>query len=134
VNKPSIVFVCIENSCRSQLAEAYGHLHGGDEFHIFSAGSKPSGLINPKAVEAMADVGYALGSHTSSSLDSLPDISFAAAITMGCGDECPNVQAQQREEWSIPDPKHLDAEGFARVRDDIEQRILALFERLRRKP
>ena len=130
MKKLPIVFVCIENSCHSQLAEAFGHLNKGDAFEIYSAGSKPSGKVNPKAVATMLERGYDLGTHHSKSLDELPDLEFAAAITMGCGDECGSLTATCREDWGIPDPKHMDAQAFGEIRDGIEQRVKDLMLRL----
>lgn len=130
MKKIPIVFVCVENSCRSQLAEAFGHLNKGERFDIYSAGSRPSGQVNPKAVQTMRERNYDLGSHRSKSLDDLPDIEFAAAITMGCGDECESLRALSREDWGIPDPKHMDATAFGEIRDGIEGRVKDLMARL----
>lgn len=126
-----VVFVCVENSNRSQMAEAFARLHGGADVEAFSAGSRPSGKVNPKAIEAMRLCGYDLARHGSKSLDELPAIAFDAAVTMGCGDACPNVRARVREDWNIPDPREMDAERFHAVRDEIEKRVLELLRRLR---
>ncbi len=125
-----ILFVCVENSCRSQMAEAFGHIHGKTIAETYSSGSKPSGIVNPKAINAMAALSYDLSSHQSKSLDEIPQIEYDYAITMGCGDECPNVIAKQRMDWAIPDPKHLDTEGFNQVRDVIEEKVLDLLKKL----
>src|SRR5687768_3989945 len=93
-----IVFVCVENSCRSQIAEAFGRLFAGANVEIYSAGSRPSGQVNPKAIASMKEIGYDLATHASKSLDDLPKVEFDAAITMGCGDECPFLQAKSRED------------------------------------
>jgi protein-tyrosine-phosphatase len=102
-----VLFVCIENSCRSQIAEAFAHIHGSGKIEAYSAGSSPSGKVNPKAIESMKKTGYDLARHTSKSLDEIPDITFDLVVTMGCGDECPFVRAKNREDWGIPDPKDL---------------------------
>ena len=102
-----VVFVCVENACRSQLAEAFGHLHKAEGVEIYSAGSTPSGQVNPKAVATMAELGYDMNSHRSQGLGELPDIEFDAVITMGCGDNCPWLKGKIREDWALPDPKHL---------------------------
>src|ERR1700677_2712105 len=99
-----IVFVCIENSNRSQMAQAFARMLG---FEAFSAGSRPSGRVNPKAIEAMRELGYDLSSHRSQSLEDLPPGPFDAAVTMGCGDACPNLQAKRQEDWAIPDPRDM---------------------------
>jgi protein-tyrosine-phosphatase len=125
-----VVFVCVENSNRSQMAEAFARLHGAGRVEAFSAGSRPSGRVNPKAVAAMAQVGYDLTTHISKGLDALPAGEYAAAITMGCGDECPAVRARVREDWGIPDPKDLPPDEFNRVRDLIERKVRELLARL----
>lgn len=128
--KKKVLFVCVENSCRSQMAEAFTRIHGGDRIDAFSAGSRPSGTVNPKAVETMKEIGYDLSSHASKSLDEIPAAVYDFVATMGCGDECPFIQSKLREDWSIPDPKNLPPEEFRRVRDEIERRVIAMLERL----
>lgn len=123
-----VLFVCIENSNRSQMAEAFARIHGGDKVEGFSAGSRPSGRINPKAVAAMKEVGYDLTAHTSKGLDELKGKQFHVAVTMGCGDECPLVIAKHRVDWQIPDPKHLPPERFRQVRDMIEKKVVELIQ------
>ena len=112
-----VLFVCVENSNRSQMAEAFAHLYGGDQVEALSAGSKPSGQINPKAVRFMAE------------LDEI-DGAFDAVITMGCGDNCPWVPAKRREDWALPDPKHFDDDGYRAVRDEIAERVKTLLAEL----
>lgn len=126
-----VLFVCIENSCRSQMAEALGIIHGADVFDAYSAGSRPSGVVNEKAITAMKDVGYDLTSHKSKSLDSVPQLEFDYVITMGCGDECPYVRAKKREDWKIPDPKHMEMEEFVEVRDTIKEKVMQLIEEIK---
>ena len=125
-----VLFVCIENSCRSQMAEAFAHLYAQDLIQAYSAGSRPSGWINPKAIAAMAELGYGLDSHTSKSLLEIPSIDFDYVITMGCGDECPFVRAEFHEDWDIPDPKMLPLEQFRQVRDQIGARVKELAVRI----
>ncbi|MDX6403336.1 MAG: hypothetical protein QOH70_791 [Blastocatellia bacterium] len=121
-----LLFVCVENSNRSQMAEAFARIHGGEKVEAYSAGSRPSGRINPKAIESMREVGYDLSLHQSKSLSEIPDIEYDFVATMGCGDACPFVRAEQREDWNIPDPKDLPPNKFRTVRDLIEERILSL--------
>jgi len=102
-----VLFVCVENANRSQMAEAFARIHGGNEVEALSAGSRPSGQINPKAVRFMAELGYDLTRHVSKSLDEIAG-EFDAVITMGCGDNCPWVPAKRREDWALPDPRHMD--------------------------
>jgi arsenate reductase len=126
-----ILFVCVENSNRSQMAQAFARIHGGDNLEAYSAGSRPSGKINPKAIEAMRERGYDLSLHQSKSLDDIPNIEYDAVIGMGCGDEgCPLVKAKRREEWNIPDPKNLPPDEFRTVRNLIEQKVKALLQLL----
>jgi len=122
------LFVCVENSCRSQMAEAFARIHCGEEIEAFSAGSRPSGIVNPKAIESMREVGYDLSKHESKSLDDLPDLEWDFVATMGCGDECPFVKAKRREDWQVPDPKDMSMKDFREVREEIERRVLELVD------
>lgn len=121
-----VLFVCIENSNRSQMAEAFLRMHAPAGVEAASAGSRPSGQVNPRAIQFMREKGYDLAAHASKSLDEIPAGEYEWAITMGCGDECPLVEAKRRTDWMIEDPKHLDDDGFRRVRDDIERKVLDL--------
>src|SRR4051794_24629864 len=122
-----VLFVCVENSNRSQMAEAFARMRGGGRVEAFSAGSRPSGKVNPKAVEAMRELGYDLTTHRSKALAGLLGQEFDAVVGMGCGDEgCPLVKARRKEEWDVPDPKALPPERFREVRDEIGRRVEAL--------
>ena len=123
-----VVFVCVENSNRSQIAEAFARMIGGIE--AYSAGSRPSGKVNPKAIASMRELGYDLAAHHSKSLAELPSVEFDAAVTMGCGDECPALRAKRRIDWQIPCPKELPPEEFAKVRDLIGQNVRELLAEL----
>lgn len=125
-----VIFVCVENSNRSQMAEAFVRRHGGGRIEAVSAGSRPSGRINPKAIAAMAEVGYDLTPHSSKGLVDFNGQHFDAAVTMGCGDECPLVMAKQRHEWQIPDPRDMTPEQFRKVRDLIETKVKELLAAL----
>src|SRR6266704_6995449 len=125
-----VLFVCVENSNRSQMAEAFARIHGGDKIEAYSAGSRPSGKINPKAIAAMKEIGYDLSTHRSKSLSEIPDVEFDFVATMGCGDECPFVRAKRREDWDIPDPKQMEAKEFRIVRDLIEAKVKAVLATL----
>ena len=124
----NILFVCVENSNRSQMAQAFALIHGTNKVRAYSAGSRPSGKINPKAIAAMKEVGYDLRNHVSKSLEEIPEIEFEYAITMGCGDECPYVRAKHRADWDIPDPREMNEEDFRNVRNLIEQKVKGLLE------
>jgi protein-tyrosine-phosphatase len=121
-----ILFVCVENSNRSQMAEAFARIHGAGKVEAHSAGSRPSGRVNPKAVEAMKEVGYDLTTHTSKGLDGFNGREVDVAVTMGCGDACPLVLAGRRVDWQIPDPRDLTPEEFRGVRNLIEAKVKEL--------
>jgi protein-tyrosine-phosphatase len=124
-----ILFVCIENSNRSQMAQAFATIHGGQVVQAFSAGSKPSGIINPKAIAAMKDLGYDLSKHSSKSLDEVKEHApFDAVVTMGCGDACPWMPAKKFIDWQVPDPKHMERDAFNEVRNGIEQKVKDLLQ------
>jgi protein-tyrosine-phosphatase len=125
-----VLFVCIENSNRSQMAEAFAKIHGKGKVEAYSSGSRPSGKVNPKAIDAMKELGYDLTTHSSKSLDEIPDVEYDFVATMGCGDECPFVRAKIREDWAIPDPKHLEPDEFRKVRDLIEQKVKEMLEKI----
>ena len=116
---PSIVFVCVANSCRSQMAEAVAKSMAGDQWEIWSAGSHPSGRVHPVAMEAMRELGLDLSGHRSKGLEALPAREWEYVVTMGCGDACPTVRARHRVEWDIQDPVGLPMEEVRRIRDHI---------------
>jgi arsenate reductase (thioredoxin) len=124
-----ILFVCVENSNRSQMAEAFAKIHGKGKVEAYSSGSRPSGKINPKAIAAMKELGYDLTTHHSKSLDDIPAIPYDYAITMGCGDECPYVIAKNRDDWKLDDPKNLEPDEFNKIRDEIERRVKELINK-----
>jgi arsenate reductase len=126
-----LLFVCIENSNRSQMAEAFARMLGGDRVLAYSAGSKPSGRVSPRAIASMREVGYDLSTHRSKSIAEIPQLEYDAIVSMGCGDACPLVPAKHREDWSIPDPRDLEPERFVEVRDQIRRQVAALLARLR---
>jgi protein-tyrosine-phosphatase len=128
--KNNILFVCIENSNRSQMAQAFAIIHGGDTVTAYSAGSRPSGRINPKAMASMKELGYDLSTHDSKSLDDIPNAVYDYAITMGCGDACPMVNAKNRDDWDIPDPRDMDESEFRKVRDMIESKVKDLLQKI----
>lgn len=129
----NILFVCIENSNRSQMAQAFANMYGAGDVAAYSAGSKPSGVINPKAIAAMKELGYDLTIHQSKSLDDLPDIEFEYAVTMGCGDACPLVRAKHREDWNIPDPRNMEEVEFRKVRNMIRDKVKELAMRMNKE-
>ena len=125
-----VLFVCVENSNRSQMAEGFARARGGTRVDAQSAGSQPSGVINPRAIALMAERDIDLRTQHSKSLQDVGDAEFDAVVTMGCGDACPWIPAKRRDDWALPDPKHLSDEDFRCVRDEIEQRVTALLRDL----
>ncbi len=124
MNHPKrLLFVCVENANRSQMAEAFARILGGAAVEAYSAGSRPSGVVNPKAIAAMRELGYDLSTHASKSLHDLPQVEFDFVATMGCGDSCPWIPARHRADWSIPDPKYMSPEQFNTVRDLIRDKV-----------
>ncbi len=132
MNKKKILFVCIENSNRSQMSQAFAKIIRGDKVEAYSAGSKPCGIVNPKAIAAMKELGYDLSKHDSKSLDEVKAFApFDVVVTMGCGDVCPWMPAKQFIDWQIPDPKHLSPKQFNEVRDFIKSKVKELIDDLK---
>ena len=126
-----ILFVCIENSNRSQMAEAFATMYGQGDVLAFSAGSLPSGKINPKAIAAMKELGYDLSNHSSKSLEEVKnEAPFDVVVTMGCGDACPWMPAKKHIDWQIPDPRAMEPDAFNIVRDSIKGRVEDLIDLL----
>jgi arsenate reductase (thioredoxin) len=126
---PSLLFVCVENSGRSQMAEGFARAAGGARVDAHSAGSKPSGAVNPRAIAMMKEKGIDLSGHRSKGLNDLPTPTWDWIVTMGCGDACPFLPARHRVDWDLPDPKHLDDAGFREVRDRIQSLVSELVAR-----
>jgi arsenate reductase len=130
-SKKKILFVCIENSNRSQISEAFVKMLAGENTEAYSAGSKPSGKISPKAVAAMKETGYDLSKHYSKSLDEVKQYApFDAVVTMGCGDACPWMPAKKFIDWEIPDPKDLNENDFRKIRDLVRDKVKELLASL----
>lgn len=126
---PHLLFVCVENSCRSQMAEGFARALGKTQVTPFSAGSKPSGQVNPRAIQFMGERGIDLTLQASKGLDDLPaGTKWDYIVTMGCGDACPSLPARHRIDWDLPDPKHVSDEEFRGVRDRIESLVAKLID------
>jgi arsenate reductase len=131
MQKKKLLFVCVENSNRSQMSQAFATIHGGENIEAYSAGSKPSGIVNPKAIAAMKELGYDLSAHDSKSLQDVEAFApFDAVVTMGCGDACPWMPAKKFIDWQIPDPKHMEPAAFNQVRDLISEKVKQLVAEL----
>ena len=113
------------------MSEAFARMLGGETIEAYSAGSKPTGRINPKAIAAMKELNYDLTTHHSKSLDDVKEFApFDAVVTMGCGDACPWMPAKQFVDWDIPDPKEMNASEFNKVRDNIRDKVTDLIRSL----
>ena len=121
-----ILFVCIENSCRSQIAEGLARYIGKGLLEPYSAGSKPSRVVNPNAIKVMKEIGIDILRYKSKGFDDLPIRDFDYVITLGCSDTCPFFPADKHVEWKIEDPKGKDIEYFRKVRDEIKKKIQKL--------
>jgi protein-tyrosine-phosphatase len=131
MDKKKLLFVCVENANRSQMSQAFARMLGGDQVEAYSAGSKPSGIVNPKAIAAMKELGYDLLGHDSKSLTEVEQFApFDVVVTMGCGDACPWMPAKEFIDWQIPDPKHMEPAQFNEVRDYIRDQVKALLTKL----
>ena len=131
MEKKKILFVCIENSNRSQMSQAFAKMLGDDKVEAFSAGSSPSGKINPKAIDSMKELGYDLLTHHSKSLEEVKQFApFDAVVTMGCGDACPWMPAKKFIDWDIQDPKNMNEDDFRKVRDGIKEKVKILLASL----
>jgi protein-tyrosine-phosphatase len=128
-----LLFVCVENSCRSQMAEAFARRHGAGRVEAYSAGVRPSGRVHAKVVACMAEAGIDLTRHHSKGLREVPDLEYDAVVTMGCG-AVPEVRARRREDWDFPAPRDLPPEQVREVRDRIEGQVKELLRRLEGPP
>ena len=112
------------------MAEAFGNMYGMESIKPFSCGSQASGDINPNAIESMKEIGYDLSVHRSKGYNEIPDMEYDLAVSVGCGDECPTIKAKKRQDWNIPDPKHMVKNEFAEVRDLICEKVKDLIKNI----
>ena len=132
MTKKKLLFVCVENSNRSQMSEAFANMLGGGNVEAYSAGSKPSGIVNSKAIAAMKELDYDLTKHHSKNLDEIKSFApFDVVVTMGCGDACPWMPAKKFTDWQIPDPKNIDGDEFNQIRDLIKGKVQELLDGLK---
>ena len=130
-NKLTVLFVCVHNAGRSQMAAGFMKSLGGDKVEVLSAGSAPKNSINPVAIEAMAELGIDIANNVPKVLTPEAVQASDAVITMGCGDACPFYPGKRYEDWDLADPSVLDADGVKAVRDDIADRIRNLLTELK---
>ncbi|HWH96800.1 MAG TPA: arsenate reductase ArsC [Pseudolysinimonas sp.] len=125
-DKPTVLFVCVHNAGRSQMAAGYMRELSGDRIEVLSAGSEPKDSINPVAVEAMAEEGIDIANNVPKILTVEAVKESDVVITMGCGDTCPIFPGKRYEDWDLEDPAGKDLETVRRVRDDIRGRVEVL--------
>ncbi len=129
-NKPTVLFVCVHNAGRSQMAAGFLRELGKDRVEVLSAGSAPKGSINPVAVAAMAEVGIDIANNSPKVLTPEAVQASDVVITMGCGDVCPFYPGKRYEDWVLDDPAGQDIESVRIIRDEIKGRIEALLREL----
>ncbi|MFF2541741.1 arsenate reductase ArsC [Kitasatospora sp. NPDC058063] len=129
-SKPSVLFVCVHNAGRSQMAAAFLTRFGGDRVEVRSAGSAPADGVNPAVVRAMAEVGIDLSAETPKVLTVEAVRASDVVITMGCGDACPYYPGKRYLDWQLADPAGRGVDAVRPIRDAIEQRVRALMAEL----
>ncbi|MFI0221408.1 arsenate reductase ArsC [Streptomyces lydicus] len=129
--KPSVLFVCVHNAGRSQMAAAFLTHLGGDQVEVRSAGSAPAATVNPAVVEAMAEVGIDLSAQTPKILTTEAVHASDVVITMGCGDACPIFPGKQYLDWKLDDPAGQGVDAVRPIRDEIERRVHGLLKEVR---
>jgi arsenate reductase len=125
-DKPSVLFVCVHNAGRSQMAAAWLTHLAGDRVEVRSAGSAPADTVNPAAVEAMKEVGIDMSAETPKILTVEAVQASDVCITMGCGDTCPVFPGKRYLDWTLDDPAGQGVEAVRPIRDEIKARIEAL--------
>lgn len=128
--RPTVLFLCIHNAGRSQMAAGLMEHLAGDRIEVRSAGSAPADSLNPMAVEAMREIGIDIAGKSPRILDPEEVRSINVVVTMGCGDECPYFPGVRYEDWQLDDPAGQDLETVRRIRDEIHTRVEALAEQL----
>ncbi|SDQ06200.1 Protein-tyrosine-phosphatase [Curtobacterium sp. UNCCL20] len=129
-DKPTILFVCVHNAGRSQMAAGYTQALGGDRVEVRSAGSEPKDQINPVAIQAMAEVGIDIAGNQPKVLTTDAVRESDAVITMGCGDACPVFPGKRYEDWDLTDPAGRGIDEVRPIRDEIGRRVQALLTEL----
>ena len=127
---PEVLFVCVQNAGRSQMAAGLLRLRSEDRIHVRSAGSAPADEVNPLVLQAMAELGVDLGEAFPKPLTDEVVRAADVVITMGCGDACPIYPGKRYEDWELDDPVESDLEGIRRIRDEIDARIRVLVDEL----
>jgi arsenate reductase len=133
-DRPTVLFVCVHNAGRSQMAAGYLRALGSDAVEVLSAGSAPGDAVNPAAVEAMAEEGIDISGAIPSLLTTESVRESDVVITMGCGDACPIFPGKRYEDWVLEDPAGQSLDAVRRIRDDIRGRVLTLLDELGLEP
>ena len=127
---PSVVFLCVHNAGRSQMAAGWATALGGDRIEVFSGGSDPASEINRAAIEAMAEVGIDIANEFPKPWTNEVIQGADAVVTMGCGDACPIFPGKRYEDWEVADPADLEVAEVRVIRDDIEERVKRLLQQM----
>lgn len=133
-NTPTVLFVCVHNAGRSQMAAGYLRALGGDAVEVLSAGSAPGGAVNPVAVEAMAEEGIDISAAIPMMLTTDSVREADVVITMGCGDACPVFPGKRYEDWALADPAGQGIDSVRVIRDEIRERVVTLLRELLPEP
>jgi len=123
-----ILFVCVQNASRSQMAQGFAEAFGKEKVEVYSAGSHPSSQVNPLAIEAMKEKNIDLSHRRPKGLCDLPPVEMDYLITMGCEEACPAIPAKKVLEWQIPDPKGKPIDEVRKIRDILEAKVKKLLE------
>lgn len=131
VKQKNVLFICVQNSCRSQMAEAlFNDLHA-EKIKAYSAGSNPSGIVNPFAVKVLNEIGIDIKNAKSKGFEVLSAKQFNYVVSMGCKDRCPFVPAEKYINWEIADPSGKDLAFFRKIRDKIRMNVKKLYSRIK---
>ena len=128
--KPTVVFICVENARRSQMAQEFAKKIGRGRLEVYSAGSGPSSQIDPLVIEVMKEKGIDLSGKRPKGLNELPSIKMDYLVTMGCEETCPAVPARKIIEWEIPDPKGKSIEFYREIRDIIKDKVKTFLKKI----
>ena len=131
MGKKRIVFVCVENARRSQMAEGFANAFGRERLEVYSAGSRPSSQIDPLVIEVMKEKGIDLSGTRPKGLNDLPSVELDYLVTMGCEETCPAVLAKKTIEWEIPDPRGKPIDEIRGIRDMIEDKVKMLLKEVK---
>ena len=128
--KKKVVFVCVENARRSQMAQGFAEILGHGKLEVYSAGSRPAPQIDPLVIEVMKEKGIDLSAKRPKGLNELPPIEMDYLVTMGCEETCPAIPVKKVIDWEIPDPKGKSIEVFREVRDMVEEKVKELLDEI----